>query len=936
MSPETTQETMLGPYALQQEIGSGGMGTVYLARRADGVFNKNVAVKIARLSLGSQDREKRFRKERQILAKIEHAGIARLIDGGTTDRGEPYLVMDHVDGLPLDKHCDEKRLSVEERVALLAEICDIVEHAHQMGVVHRDIKPQNILVTKKGEPKLLDFGIARLLEPEDFSVTVMATETARPLMTPHFASPEQVTGEPVNATSDVYSLGVLLYLLLTGRLPFNLSHLTLFEMQRMLLVKDPTRPSQAAADAKIEKAEKRGLRPSELRQRLSGELDRIILKAIHREPERRYPSAAAFAADLRAHLAGEAVVARSDSLSYRAWHLLKPYRLNVVMALALAILLVLLMSRPLSTPRSVSAEPATPSIAPEGTPISTILPASQISPVGQEAFENGVQALQQRDGEGARQAFEAALADNQDFALARAGLSEALTILGLDKAAAVEAAEAYEQVDRLPRQQAIWVEALYHETAQQWDAAERAYSALWTFFPDNVEHGIRLCTVQLRGERYSDALKTLARLRQLPNDGPVDPRFDLLEGKATFHLDRYEPALPFADRAVAQAQSQQINGLLAESLHLRAWIHFRLRDYPSAEADFLGATDLLTAMGEGPEPLRALNGLAVVQTMQKRYAEAEKSYRRGIEIHGKLGAEQQQAGLQLNLSSILTNTGKYSDGLELARIGRETFRKFKNMGATAASYELEGKHALAIGDLAAAANAYRMLLELTKSMDTPMRTQEGIAHLGLSDVARQRAHFAEARRHYQLALEICQEKETQRICRNQQWTSARLQRDQGNPDQSEAMYQAILTRALQENEKITAARANVQLARLAAEGNKPLEALERTETNIQVLESHGLSDKAGIGRAARLQATVLLGQSDPSLAELLRQQLTTTESIDLRFTGGLALARYEAAAGDLDAAQRQIEEIRREATDSEFLAVAEEAAKLATELGLSD
>ncbi len=333
----------LGPYRLLREIGSGGMGTVYLARRDDDAYERDVAVKIMRAGIGSGEAVHRFLDERRILARLEHPGIARLYDGGTTEDGRPFLVMELIDGLPIDEYCDAHRLDLEARLQLFRRVCAAVQHAHQNLLVHRDLKAANILVTGDGEPKLLDFGIAKRLAP---GADAGLTRTGSRVMTPSCASPEQVRGEPITTASDVYSLGVLLYELLVGRGPYRVSRTLAHEIESAICDQEPEPPSQAVsrrgpgeptADAV---AQARGLRPAALRRRLQGDLDTIVLTALRKEPVRRYGSVAELAADVASHLQHLPVSARADSLLYRSRKLLRRYR-AVATAGALALLVAI-------------------------------------------------------------------------------------------------------------------------------------------------------------------------------------------------------------------------------------------------------------------------------------------------------------------------------------------------------------------------------------------------------------------------------------------------------------------------------------------------------------------------------------------------------------------------------------------------------------------
>jgi serine/threonine protein kinase/TolB-like protein/tetratricopeptide (TPR) repeat protein len=319
----------VGPYRVVREIGRGGMGAVYLAERDDGEYQKQVALKVV-AGVWALDDELlgRFRAERQILASLEHPGIARLIDGGVTDRGLPYLIMEYVEGVPIDRYCDDRELSVEARLALFCAVCDAVEHAHGHRIVHRDLKPTNILVADSGpaapDPaaappagrvKLLDFGIAKVIDP----ASLARAEHTRGLrrLTPEYASPEQVGGREVSPASDVYSLGVLLYRLLTGRSPYGPNRPGSVGIARAASTSPPERPSALTTPEAVSRV--RGSTPDRLRRQLRGDLDAIVLKALEQGPEHRYATAGGLARDVRRHLEGQSVIARGPLGLAPAW-----------------------------------------------------------------------------------------------------------------------------------------------------------------------------------------------------------------------------------------------------------------------------------------------------------------------------------------------------------------------------------------------------------------------------------------------------------------------------------------------------------------------------------------------------------------------------------------------------------------------------------------
>jgi eukaryotic-like serine/threonine-protein kinase len=341
----------IGHYRVIREIGSGGMGAVYLAVRADDEYNKRVAIKLVQAGIDTQEILNRFRHERQILAAFDHPNIAKLLDGGTTAQGLPYFVMDYVEGTRIDEFSDTHKLSVRERLRLFRNVCSAVQYVHQNLVVHRDLKPGNILVTAEGAPKLLDFGIAKLMKPELFTNALDATRVEFRLMTPGYASPEQVRGEPVTTASDVYSLGVILYELLTSMRPYQVKTDSPAEILRAVCDQEPSRPSTAImrsgkADAEQKKstpegrALMRGTVPEKLKRQLRGDLDTIVLKALRKEPSRRYVSAEQLSEDLRRHLEGLPVTAHSDSWSYRSRKFVGRHKAGVAAAALIAISLV--------------------------------------------------------------------------------------------------------------------------------------------------------------------------------------------------------------------------------------------------------------------------------------------------------------------------------------------------------------------------------------------------------------------------------------------------------------------------------------------------------------------------------------------------------------------------------------------------------------------
>jgi len=317
------------------------MGAVYRALRVDGEFESEVAIKVVSHSINSHLVLERFRTERQIQARLGHPNIVRLLDGGTTEHGLAYFVMEYIEGQPLTKYCDSCQLSVTERLDLFRKVCDAVSYAHQNLIVHRDLKPDNILVAEDGTPKLLDFGIAKILESQDGSEI---TRTMTPMGTPAYSSPEQIRGEPIGTATDVYSLGVVLYELLTGRRPYRLDTLGWEESARVICERDATRPStmvtlktEALGDSERISCS-RNTTVDGLRKRLAGDLDNIVSVAMRKDPSRRYRSVDEFSEEIQRHLDGRPVKARGDSLIYKTSRLVRRHKLASALAVGLSIL----------------------------------------------------------------------------------------------------------------------------------------------------------------------------------------------------------------------------------------------------------------------------------------------------------------------------------------------------------------------------------------------------------------------------------------------------------------------------------------------------------------------------------------------------------------------------------------------------------------------
>ncbi|MEM1055480.1 MAG: serine/threonine-protein kinase [Bacteroidota bacterium] len=585
---------VIGAFQVERVIGEGGMGRVYAASRADGAFEQEVALKVVKRGMDTDAVLRRFEAERRILARLRHPGIARLIDGGETTDGRPYVAMELVDGEPITQYADRFSLGVEDRVRLLAQVCDAVAHAHQRGVVHRDLKPSNVLVEadEEGRPsvKLLDFGIARVLEgdPED-----ALTVTGQFPMTRPYAAPEQFRGEEVTTATDVWALGVLLYELLTGQRPFRAASRA--ELESAILDNDPTLPS---ASTRGETTTNTDIR------RLRGDLDAVCLTALAKEPERRYPSADALAADLRRYLRDLPVEARPPAAGYRIRKFIARHQAAV--GVATVALAVLIAGASVYTVRLQAERDRAEDALAEADATATFLEDifAAADPTGADPADRSARDLLALGLEQAR----ADLADQpRQLAPVLATLGRVHVSLGLyepARGALTDAIRLYEseRLDPLGHRDALLQLAnLSYRTDDYEVAVRHARTALDLHeqhaSPDSV--GDRLEIVNTLAVAYSDldSLDLAARLMQevvdgrraLPGeDAEVDLSINLNNlGLVLYNLERYDDALPHLDEAVALTQKTRgpDHPYVAFALHGRAGVHAKLGNGAQALAD---------------------------------------------------------------------------------------------------------------------------------------------------------------------------------------------------------------------------------------------------------------------------------------------------------------------------------------------------------------
>lgn len=604
----------IGPYHVVDILGHGGMGTVYVAQRDDGQFEQRVALKLVKRGMDSEAILRRFRQERQILASLEHPNIARLLDGGLTEDGHPYLVMEYVAGEPITAYCDRKRLSTEERLLLFQTVCDAVQYAHRNLVVHRDLKPSNILVTDEGSVKLLDFGIAKLLIASASDQSVPHTQTGVRLMTPEYAAPEQVRGEAVTTATDVYQLGIVLYELLTGQRPYRIGQRRQAEIERVILEEAPTRPSTAiwatSSDVTLTPdtiSAARGTSTERLKRRLQGDLDNMILMALRKEPDRRYRSVEQFSTDILHHLAGLPVVARPASPRYVLGKFVRRHRVGVAASAVIGALMVAVVV--LAVRFAVTTAAQNERIA--------------------------------RERDKAEQVADF-LVDIFDVSNPNAAQGQTVTAKAILDAGAARAAQ------RLADQPEV-LAAMQHTMG-------KVYTNLGLY---STADSLLRQALALHATHAPDATDHAATLHQL--------------GVLTVLQGKYAEARPLLDDALAQRQALygRTHPEVVRTLMERAYIEYAEGHFPAADSLYRQSLAVLAMLPDTLDDLLATasNNLAMIHTEYEAYEEAEALLRQALAAHQRLhGDLNMEVATDLsNLALVLKRQGRLTEAEPLYR-----------------------------------------------------------------------------------------------------------------------------------------------------------------------------------------------------------------------------------------------------------------------------
>ena len=659
----------VGPYAVLSQIGQGGMGSVWLAERNDGRFQRKVAVKFINLSLISKASEERFRREGAILGRLEHPHIAELIDAGVSAQGFPYLVMEYVDGKPIDQYCDQEKLDIAARIRLFLQVTSAVAHAHANLIVHRDLKPSNVLVSESGEAKLLDFGIAKLIESEDSDQALTAlTAPGGHILTPEFAAPEQITGAPVNTATDVYALGVLLYLLLTGQHPVGPSLQSPAQLVKAIVDTEPRRLSEIVTDAStnsktvLDNAAQRTTTPDKLKRLLRGDLDTVVAKALKKDPRERYSSVMEFAEDLRKYLLHEPITARPDTFAYRARKFVRRNR-AVVALTSLAILAVtggliatLLQARTIRRERDIAVKERNHALRVTEFvtgifKLSDPVHAHGSSPTVREVLDEAADQIEKNL--------------SQD-PITRAQM---MYVMG----------EVYDNLGAFPQAEALTRGALDIQTKSLGpDDPETltSKSLLGVIFleegryaeAERVQQECLTARARVLGPEHIDTLRSMRRMAGVFDwEGKIEEAQDLSRRalaiqRRTLGLEHPE-TLMTANSFVAfliNEEKDKTKYIEAESVQ---------RSALEAESRVFGL--------EHPDTLNAMLNLATILRLQHRYSEAEKISRETLTIKRRvLGAEHSDTMMQAGeLASILAAEGRYQESERLLRETRDLQRR---------------------------------------------------------------------------------------------------------------------------------------------------------------------------------------------------------------------------------------------------------------------
>jgi serine/threonine protein kinase/tetratricopeptide (TPR) repeat protein/TolB-like protein len=1053
----------IGAYRIIREIGQGGMAVVYLGERDDQNYRKQVAIKMVKPGIDTEQVLHRFRNERQTLAALDHSNIVKLLDGGSSEDGSPYLVMEYVEGLPIDRYCDLNQLSIDDRLRLFREVCSAVQYAHEKLVIHRDLKPPNILIAKEGMPRLLDFGIAKLLNPECFQTALVTRTDSRP-MTPEYASPEQIRGHTVTTATDVYSLGVLLFELLTGHRPYHCAGQSLLEMERLVCETDPEKPSvvinrteeRVSRDGDARTAitpesvsTQRGLHPAELQRRLRGDLDTIVMKALRKEPELRYGTVEEFSQDIERYLAGMPVKARKSTFAYRSGRFLRRHKESLSAALVvlgivagIAIWQAHRVARqnaaisqtgnaPVQGRRSVAvlgfknlsgrsdttwvstalsemlatelaageklrtvpgetvarmkidlglsdAESLAPgALAPvrknlgsdfvvvgfyfdlgkdsggqirldvrlqdtaKGETMATVsetsseaqlldlvsrvgrklredlgvAQVSQVESVGIRAsiasnpdamrlYSEGLAKLRTFDALDARDLLTRAVSSDPAYPLAHAELAKAWMALGYNATALQEAKKALELSGKLSREDHSLVEAGYYEVSKDWDKAIEVYQTLFNSSPDSIEYGLALANAQIAGERGSDALKSIARLRGLSAEAKEDPRIDLAEVWADHSLSDNKGVVAAADLAIKKAMPRGERLLVARARVFQCRALAGLGQPKQATADCEEGRRIFHDAGDLAGESGALHDMAEVPINQGDLEQAKALYEQALKLARQTG-DRRATGRELgNIGVIYVQQGDFTTGKKMYAEALEAFRDIGDKHGMEVVIANTGESLHAEGRLGDALAEYQDALVLAREVGHKSSEANDIQDMG--DVLADQGDLQGAMQMYQQAVSIQREIDDKSYYAFSLVSIGKLRRQMGDHDGARKIYEEALTLRRQLGEKGTVAETQVALGELDCDSGQASEAEALARAAIQEFRAEREANNEIQSEALLSRSLLQQGKLDDAQQSIARALTLSQKSgaVIVRLPLAIQHAYTRAATRDLSEAER--------------------------------
>lgn len=1045
----------IGAYRIIRECGHGGMAVVYLAERADEEYRKLVAIKMVQPGTNTDEILRRFRNERQALAGLDHPNIVRLLDGGSTEEGLPYLIMDYVEGIRIDEYCDIHRLSVTQRLQLFRTVCLAVQYAHESRVIHRDLKPSNILITREGVARLLDFGIAKVLNPQ-WSPEATLTRTDWRPMTPEYASPEQVRGEPITAATDIYSLGILLYQLLTGHRPYRVRPDSPVELERLVCNEEPEKPSAAVSrtDETISHdgstptritpqqiAQARGIRPEELPRFLRGDLDTIVMKAIRKEPHHRYASAEDFSKDIERYLSGMPIQAREPTLLYRGGKFARRHKESLataILILAVSAAIGTWEARRLVKQNKVNEQQSgtvhiriRPSVAilgfknlsshqdtawistalsemlsaelaageqlrlvPDETvartkidlglsDVESLVPATltqvrknltsefiilgsyvylgkekgqirldlrvedaatgetvasvseagtetdlidlvskvgsrlreqfalrQLSPVeaaglraelpsNPEAlrpYSQGLARIRAFDALSAREFLSRAVNADPSFPLAHAALAKAWSSLGYDLNARQEAKKALDESGNLPREKHLLVEARFYETNKDWAKAIEAYQNLFNLFPDNLDYGLQLASVETAGGQGKNALQTLAALGALGAQTKDDPRLDVARAEAAASLGDDKLRRDTAEQAAQEASGQGAKLLVARARDSECRALANLGENEKAKGACDEAREIYAAAGERSGLSQTLHDMAEVPINQGDFAAAEKLYGQSLAIERAIGNQKGQARELLNLGVISVKKG---DFIAARRIYDESLRSYQQAGDKYGMAAVMGNTGILLraqGKLQDALTHFQKAFELSDEVGHRGSAAQALSATG--DILVEQGDLSGAYKMYQQASTIEREIGGKNVYAQTLTQMGRVLRQQAKADEARQAYRESLSLQEELGNKSDAAETRLALAELLCDSGKGAEAEQLSRQAVEAFRADAYVDEEIAAQAMLSRSLLQQGRIDGAHAAIVEAVRLSEKSQDVMVRIPVVLDHAYVMAGE--------------------------------------